>query len=146
MLWLKELYLKNVRGSVAVEMAIILPFLILLLSGIINFGLILANQNQLYSVVNAGMLYAAGGGVTMTPANVQTVMQGASSMTPLTITTSSFCQCAGANAACSSTCLDGSTPRTYINMTAQSSVLLIAPDFIINNPFTTSVTGTVRTN
>lgn len=146
MMWLKELYFKNVRGSVAIEMALITPFLALLLSGIINFGLILANQNQLYGVVNAGMLYAAGAGATMTPAKVQTVMQGASSMTPLTITTSSFCQCAGAGAACTSTCSDGSVPRTYITMTAQSSVTLIAPDFIINNPFTTSATGTVRTN
>ena len=142
---IKEFLFKNVKGNVAIEFAIVAPFLFLLLSGVVNFGLILANQHKLYSIVNAGMLYAAG--QSKTAAEVQTIMQAAiPTMSPLTITTSSFCQCNGAGATCGSTCSGGSTASTYITMTAQSSVSLIAPDFIITNPFTTSVTGTIRTN
>jgi Flp pilus assembly protein TadG len=141
---IKEFLFKNVKGNVAIEFAIVAPFLFLLLSGVMNFGLILANQHKLYSIVNAGMLYAAG--QSKTPAEVQTIMQAAiPTMSPLTITTSSFCQCNGVGATCGSTC-GGNTASTYITMTAQSSVTLVAPDFIIANPFTTSVTGKVRTN
>ena len=142
---IKEFLFKNVKGNVAIEFAIVAPFLFLLLSGVMNFGLILANQNKLYSIVNAGILYAAG--QSKTAAEVQIIMQAAiPTMSPLTVTTSSFCRCGGASATCSSTCSDGSTAATYITMTAQSSVTLVAPDFIIANPFPTSVTGMVRTN
>lgn len=142
---IKEFLFKNVKGNVAIEFAIVAPFLFLLLSGVMNFGLILSNQHQLYSIVNAGMLYAAG--QSKTPAEVQTIMQAAiPTMSPLTVTASSFCQCDGVGATCGSTCSGGNTASTYITMTAQSSVTLIAPDFIIANPFTTTVTGMVRTN
>ncbi len=132
---IKEFLVKNVKGNVAIEFALVAPFLFLLVSGIMNFGLILANQNQLYSIVNTGMLYAAG--QSKTAAEVQTIMQGAiPTMSPLTITASSFCRCGGASATCSSTCSDGSTAATYITMTAQSSVSLVAPVllFLIPSP------------
>jgi len=134
------------KGNVAIEFAIILPMIFLLFSGVINLGLILINQNQLNAVVSAGMLYAFGN--SSVPAAVQTAMQNSTtSINPLTVTATQFCQCStGPNVACTSTCSDGSAPGTYVTVTAQSQVDLIALDLILTNPFITSVQGTIRTN
>ena len=116
----------------------------ILLSGIMNFGLILANQNQLNSIVSAGILYAAGH--DKTTSEVEAVMQGVTSMSSLNIEVSDSCQClGGGSVACSSTCPEGGTPGRYITAKATSEVDLLAPAFIIDNPFPTSSQGTIRT-
>ncbi len=139
-------FMKNSVGNVAIEFALVLPFIFLILSGVFNFGLILANQNKLDAVASAGMLYAFGN--SSSPAAVQLAMQNSTTnLTPLTVTATQFCQCLnGSNPGCSKTCSDGSTPGTYVTVTAQSQVNLIALDFALTNPFITNVQGTIRTN
>jgi Flp pilus assembly protein TadG len=138
-------FIRNSIGNVAIEFALVLPFIFLLLSGIINFGLILANQNQLNDVVSAGMLDAFGNSAS--PSAVQNAMQNATSISPLTVTATQFCQCLnGTTQACTQTCSDGSTPGTYMTVTAQSQVSLIALDFVLTNPFVINAQGTIRTN
>lgn len=142
---MKYNFIRNSIGNVAIEFALVLPIIFLILSGVINFGLIIANQNQLNDVASAGMLYAFG--VSSTPSAVQTAMQNSTSISPLTVTATQFCQCLdGTNPGCANTCNDGSTPGTYVTVTAQSQVDLIALDFILTNPFVTNVQGTIRTN
>ena len=138
--------IKNPSGNVAIEFAIILPIVFLMLSGVLNFGLILANQNQLNAVASVGMLYAFGN--SSSPAAVKTAMQNATTnLTPLTVTATQFCQCSnGTNIACSKTCTGGVVPGTYVTVTANSQVNLIALDYLLTNPFVTSVQGTIRTN
>lgn len=142
---LKYDFIRNSLGNVAIEFALVLPFLLLILSGVFNFGLILANQNQLNAVASAGLLYAFGN--SSSPAAVQTAMQNATNLTPLTVTATQFCQCLdGSNPGCSKTCAGGVTPGTYVTVTAQSKVNLIAIEFLLTNPFVTTAQGTIRTN
>ena len=133
------------QGAVAVEFAIVLPFIFLLLSGVINFGLILANVNQLNSIVGVGMYYAFGN--SSSTGVVSTQMTNATNMSPApTITVSSFCQCLdGSSPGCGNTCSDGSVNSRFVTVTAASSVNLYALDFVLTNPFPTSVSGTIRT-
>ncbi|MBI2707907.1 MAG: pilus assembly protein [Proteobacteria bacterium] len=144
-------FLKNSQGSAAVEFAIIFPVLFLLLSGVVNFGLILGNQNHLNAVASAGLLYAFGN--SSSPSAVTTAMQNATNMTPLTLTATKVCKCypstnnpsgAPTAGACTSSC--AGVLGSYITVTAQSQLNLIGLDFVLTNPFVTNVQGTIRTN
>ncbi len=143
---LKYGFIRSSKGNAAIEFALVLPLVFLILSGVLNFGLILANQNQLNSVASAGMLYAFG--VSSSPVAVQTAMQNSTTnLTPLTVTATQFCQCLnGTNLVCTNTCADGSTPGTYVTVTAQSQVIPLALAFVLPNPFVTHVQATIRTN
>ncbi|MBA3813198.1 MAG: pilus assembly protein [Alphaproteobacteria bacterium] len=138
-------FLKQSKGNVAIEFAIVLPFLFLLLSGIMNFGLILANKNQLNGVVNAGMLFAFGN--SSVPAAVELAMTtSTTNLSPLTVKAITFCVCSGgAPASCTATCPGGLPLSKYVTVTAQSQVNLVALDFILTNPFVTNAQGTIRT-
>lgn len=139
-------FLTRAKGNVAIEFAIVLPFLFLLFSGIVNFGLILGNQNQVNGVVSAGMLFAFGN--SSVPASVQAAMLASAppNLSPLTTTATTFCRCLnGTTPLCTSTCSDGSTPVKYVTVTASSQVDLVALDFVLTNPFVTSAQGTIRT-
>jgi Flp pilus assembly protein TadG len=141
----KSHILKNTKGNAAIEFALVLPLLLLLFSGVINFGLILANKNQLNDVVSAGMLFAFGN--SSVPLVVTTAMTASTTnLSPLSVTATPFCQCVdGSNPGCTKRCPDGSVVATYLTLTATSQVDLIALDFVLTNPFVTTVTGTVRT-
>lgn len=138
-LWRK---IKNTKGTAAIEFALIVPMLFLVLSGIFNFGLILIKKNQLNSVINAGVLYSI-----RTPSNtsnIQNKMTSATSISPLTSSVTSYCACSGTVASCSSVCGDGSAPSSFVTMTASSTVALYALDFVLTNPFPISTTATIR--
>lgn len=138
-------FLQAAKGNVVIEFAFVLPLLILILSGVINFGLILANKNQLNGVVSAGILY--GFGNSSVPAAVQLAMTNSTTnLSPLTTTATTFCQCLdGTQPLCTDTCPGGITPPKYVTVTAQSQVNLIAVNFVLTNPFVTTAQGTIRT-
>lgn len=135
--------LKRNEGTAAVEFALIVPMLFLVLSGIFNFGLICIKQNQLTSVINAGMLYAIKNNSSMT--NIQTQMTSATNMSPLTVSATQFCGCSdGTTVSCSSACGGSASKATYVNVTASSTVTLYALNFVLTNPFPISLTGIIR--
>ena len=151
----RSLFLKQTWGNVAIEFALVLPIVFLLLSGIINFGLILTHKNQLNSVVNAGLLYAYAN-PNSTPTTISTIMTNSTTLTlspSPTATVSCKCLTTSVAAAVSppycavpplTACSDGSTPGTYVTATAQTSVTLYALDFVLTNPFPLTATGSIR--
>lgn len=152
----KSQLLKRSNGNVALEFALALPVFFLLLSGVINYGLILANQNLVNGVASAGMLYAFGNSSTAslvkTTMDNSTTNLGPLTTHPLTTTATTFCKCLTGTTpigavppTCSGTCTDGSAVPKYVTVTAQSQVDLIALDFTLANPFVTSAQGTIRT-
>lgn len=141
-------FLSHSKGNVAIEFALVLPVIFLLLSGVINFGLILANKNQLNSAVNAGLFYAYAHPSATTQNIIDEAVASTPLLTPLTVTVTQFCGCVdGSTSAlpCTTACA-GTTilPGTYTTVTAQSSVDLIALDFVLDNPFITSAQGIMR--
>lgn len=140
---IKDRFLKDVKGNVAIEFAIVSPFLFLLLAGIIDFGFILVNKNRLNSAVSAGILYA--GGKSKTPAEVRTVVEKATTLTLTKKEVNEFCQCLGGAQPCSSiTCTGGETPGRYIEIIAESKVDVILP-IVVESPFKIRAEGIIRT-
>ena len=136
-------FMYNNKGNAAIEFAIVLPFLLLLLSGVINFGMILAKKNELTTVVSVGMLYAFGN--SSVPANVNSAMVNATNIAPLTVTVTQFCQCIdNSQPGCGNNCGDGKPAPKYVMVTANSEVDLIALNFVLQNPYPLTVTGTMR--
>jgi len=136
-------FFRNSKGTAAIEFALALPILLLLLSGLVNFGLIIAKKNALTGIVSVGMLYAFGN--QSTPALVQTSMAASTDISPLTLTVTQTCECLdGSQPLCVVNCSDGKLPAKYVNITANSTVNLVVPAFVITNPFPITVTGSMR--
>lgn len=138
-------FFKNSSANAAIEFAIVLPFILLLLSGIINFGLILVNKNQLNTVAAAGIYFAFGN--SSEPLLVTTAMDTSTNISPLTTAAVSFCECLDETpvTGCSETCNDGKAPNKYVTVTAESQVDLVALTFALQNPYTNTVQATIRT-
>lgn len=110
------------QGSSIVEFAVVVPILFLLVSGTLDFGTIIARQNELNNVVNVGLLYATADSNT---SNIQGKMQAATTLTGMTSSVTSFCECTnGQRPGCSASCADSATPGVYLTLTAQMNVSL----------------------
>jgi uncharacterized membrane protein len=140
---MKKGFLRDTRGVAVVEFALILPTLFLLLSGVINFGLIIAKKNELTNVVSVGTLFAFGNSSNI--AIVEAAAKNSTNLNPLTVTVTQYCQCiGGAQPGCGKTCADGFPAPSYIQVVASSTVNLIALDFILTNPYPITVQGIIR--
>ena len=111
------------RGSAVVEMAILAPFLLVLLVSIIDIGRLEHYNTIVGNSARAGVQYGA--------QNVTTALDyhraagggenDAQNLSNLTETTNTFCQCSDASpATCSpaSTCPTGTHMLTYVSVTA----------------------------
>ena len=115
------------RGAALVEFAIAVPILVMLVIGLIQFGLGIYAQSQVTSAAQSGVRYALvkgfdsqaiGAAVTSSAPNLSL----AASPAPTQI-----CGCVVNNAvvsvSCSpsTTCAGGGTPRNYVNVTAAAT-------------------------
>lgn len=136
-------FIRKCQGTAAVEFALIMPMLFLVLSGIFNFGLILIKKDALNSVINAGLLYSIRQSSNMS--NIQAKMSASTSLTPLTVSATQSCQCSDGSAiSCASLCTGGVQPSTFVTLTASSTVALYALDFVLTNPYPITETATIR--
>lgn len=121
-------------GNVLVELALVLPVLVLLLMGTIDFGMAMYDQMQLRSAARAGAEYATiepedGAGIVTT---VDAALGGPDPS--ISVTTGSFCECPGASGSvdCGLACEDETTPRKFVSVevTRPVDTLLPYPDVI----------------
>jgi hypothetical protein len=136
-------FVTNPFGTAAVEFALVIPILFLVLSGLFNFGLVLVRMETLNTAINSGILYALTHSSNMT--TVSNKISSATNLSPLTVTANKFCACSdGSTISCTNTCTGGVQPSTYVQISASSSVSIVGPNFLIQNPFPISNTATVR--
>lgn len=102
-------------GASAVEMAILLPFLLTLLVHFIDFGLLFNHRTRLEGAARAAAQQAIidhQGTATIQQVALTTLGMPADGQTTVTINRS--CECAGTGASCTAWCSDGSYPATYL--------------------------------
>ena len=153
-------------GVVAIELALLLPILMLLLMGGVEFGRAIHHKMQLASAVRAGAAYATlstfdgsteldsvaeetGRLCTFSPLpNIQDTMCQATNLTSsaVTVTPTRFCECdvsgtVTTSANCTSTCTGG-TLREYVTVTASEdfTTLITYPGIGSPIPLTESLT------
>lgn len=152
------------RGAVAVEFVIIAPVFLMLLLGMVDFGMLTFEKMEVDYAAQAGARYAleyGWDGTGTSIANVIKTSTGLGSQITTPSTTSPFltaptCGCPGSNGAitlssatCGTTCTTPNatyTAGSYLTVIAQTQYHFIVawPGFA--NPLTVSASQTVRIN
>lgn len=104
-------------GAVAVEMALVLPVLLVVLVTFVDFGFAFHHRTKLEGAARAGAQQALidyQGTATIQGAALTSLQAPADGGTAVSVSTS--CECGGTAAVCTSWCPDGSYPATYVTV------------------------------
>ena len=108
-------------GIGAVEFGFIAPILMLLLLGIVDFGMAYWKQMQVRNAANAGAQWSMTNGYDF--AGILAVAASATNLSGITVTPSNPCGCATAAGVtvydCTATCPDNTVPKPYIIVNAR---------------------------
>lgn len=131
------------KGAAAVEFALLMPFILIMLIGLVDFGMGLWTQMQLESAARAGAQYALIDYADTS--GIQNAVTGSSNLTtaPTPLATT-FCECSnGTSVSCAGTCASGSV-RIFVRVTATSSFTPLLSYPGMPNPFTLRGGATIR--
>lgn len=120
--------LRGESGNTLVELAVILPVITVMLLGVLNFGLVIANDISVADSARAGAEYAAGWGNGTNVAQMQTVARAAAGrIASYQVTAANVCNCApgGAAVSCTSSCPGYGQPAMYAQVTATAALPLV---------------------
>jgi Flp pilus assembly protein TadG len=110
-----------------IELAVILPVLILIAIGVMDYGRVYFTSVAVANAARAGAEWGAAEiGRTGQSANIQNFskLDGAEAGA-ITVTSTSFCQCSGSNVACTSSCGGYGFPREFVQVTASKTVTML---------------------
>lgn len=149
--------LADQRGSITIEAVFGFIALLILLLGVIDFGLAYTQKMGIENAVKAGIQYSTVRKPIqgdLTAINNAVIMAAPTpSPGPNVLTSSMFCECAdGSSAACLSTggtpliCADGSTRRSFVKIALSQSYKLLFPYPALGNSISLSNSETVRLN
>lgn len=108
------------RGNFAIEFALALPILLLLLVGLLDLGRLSLQKSALLQGAREGAQYGI-----LAPtdtANIQATAKNATGITGATATASTFCECvSGTQVDCSTTCTGGAAIKQYVVVTTNAA-------------------------
>ena len=137
----------GIKGTVAIEFAIIGPALVLMMACTIDLGMGISRKMQVQNSAQAGAEYAIAHGFTASIANAVTSATSFSGITA-SPAPSEFCGCPSSsgvtNVTCNSTCSSGAVAGTYVTASAQATYNTILSYPLIPNSFVFTAQSTVR--
>ncbi len=134
------------RGVFAVEHALVMPFLLLVLSGAIDLGYALNQSSSLNGAARAGAQYAMR--FPSDEAGIKDVVKKAVSYDPesLTVTSKLTCECeGGAAVACTDTC-SGAAPLAYVTVNVSKTYSSPLPTTMMLGISTLTGSAVMRAN
>jgi Flp pilus assembly protein TadG len=160
---LRPLWAADRRGVAAVEFAIIAPVLLLLLGGIVDFGLMMIGRSQLANGVAQGVQYALLIGPSVSSSTVNTMVKAGAARAGITATlsvqvTGPACYCVSGTPAalgttstamsarytCTNTCANSTTPGVFMIIAASYTYAPLMPLYSELSNSTISQSVTVR--
>jgi Flp pilus assembly protein TadG len=113
-------FAEDQRGTAAVEMGLIAPFLIAIIVGMVTLAPLLWTKQSMHVAVNSGAQYVMAGSSNIT--NIQSVTLDAWSHRPTdgAVSVSLYCTCSGVSTACTTLCGSSPPPR-YVAITATTT-------------------------
>ena len=127
-------FVRCLRASVAVELALLTPVLMLMLVGVIDFGGAVNERMKLTSAARAGVQFAnqSAANADDTAGILQAVQNaGGLDTANITIETTQFCACGdGSAATCGDTCAGGGAAGTYVSILVKEQYTTIFPGLI----------------
>jgi Flp pilus assembly protein TadG len=134
------------RGTFAIEHALVMPFLLLLLSGAIDLGYALNQSSSLSGAARVGAQYAMR--FPSDADGIKDVVTKAVSYDPasLTVTSKLTCECEdGTAVACTDTC-SGAAPFTYVTVNVSKTYASPLPTAMMLGLTTLSGAAVMRAN
>ncbi|MEP6601895.1 MAG: TadE/TadG family type IV pilus assembly protein [Nitrospirota bacterium] len=118
---------RNESGSALLEIAVILPVLILLVLGVAEYGRVYFTGITVANAALAGAEFGAQSSGTGDPTLIQQVARNDAGDQTLTVTSNRVCRCPGTDTLpCTTTCASGyGNPQFFVNVTASKSLSLI---------------------
>ena len=126
------------RGVATLEMAVMIPLMVLLLLGAIDFGRIFYAGVTVASAARSGASYGSlSGDLSQDTTGIKLLAEEDSQdLGQVSVTVERFCECAdGSLVDCSSACVDG-LPRVYVKVTAEKTFQALIPFPGIPDPVT----------
>ena len=116
-------------GSSFIETAILVPALLLMCCGVMDFARVVYAGVEIANAARAGVQYGA-----LTPGNsgnttgmVQAALNDAADLgSSVTASAGNYCTCSGSTVNCSTTC-SGATPNGYVTVTANYTFTPVIP-------------------
>lgn len=132
--------IRDERGNVAVEFALVLPFFLLLLMGLVDYGLAAREKSRLESAARAGLQ-----AVLTAPEDTSGALAAAEAVAgDAEIDVATACLCAdGTEVACSDTCTVGNR-RQVVTVSVSTDHSLLVPWPGLDDPLPLSATARVR--
>jgi Flp pilus assembly protein TadG len=133
-------------GTALVEMAIVLPFLVLAAIGVAEFGRVYFNAIRVANAATAGAQVAAQGIGSYDSVRVRQVARDDAGDQTLQVTSSTVCRCPGSDVivACTTTCTGYGTPQFFIEVTATQTHSFLFRYPGIPQSITVTRTATIR--
>lgn len=111
------------KGIALVEYALILPVLLLLLAGVLNYGMALRTATAVAMAARSGAQYGSGtlGRASDTAGIRAAAVNSAPDVAAMTVSSAKSCQCSGGGTvSCSGTCAGGKM-LVYVQVTARTN-------------------------
>ncbi|HWV21601.1 MAG TPA: TadE/TadG family type IV pilus assembly protein [Devosia sp.] len=102
-----DAYWRDCRANAAVEFALLMPFLLLLIAGTIDLGLGFQEKVKLQSALNSGMQHVMQTQGADIATSRQVVAYGLGGNSAAEIEMQAFCRCAGKPVSCTASCASG---------------------------------------
>jgi Flp pilus assembly protein TadG len=115
-------FLRERGGAAAVELALVAPFLAVILAGIATYAPELDKAHKMREAVSTGALYVMTGGSDATSIQNVSLQAWSGHVSGDTVSVAQWCACTGTTQSCNSLCPDGVTlPEGYTSITAAST-------------------------
>jgi Flp pilus assembly pilin Flp len=134
------------QGVVAVEYAFIIPFLLILVSGIVDLGFALSQSSSLSNAARAGAQYAMR--FPSDTAGIKQVVEQSVSFDPalLTIESKLTCECPdGSPTACNDVCAGGA-PNSFVSVSVSKTYSSPLPTALVLGISSLSGSAVMRAN
>ena len=117
------------RGGAMVELAVILPVLVLLVIGVVDYGRAFYTSVTVANAARAGAEWGAQGPeFTVNIAGMKNfAQQDGQEAGTLTLSAQRYCECAGSSWPSCSACAGGAAPDVFIEVTASKDLTLLLP-------------------
>lgn len=137
--------LANRDGNVAVEFALVLPMLILILGGVIDFGRAFYDQMALETAARSAVQYARQNPGDATGIQLAATSAGGLPATATVDALQVFCECPdGSSIGCSTVCATGEALLRFLSITVREDFETLFPYPGVSSPLALAGTAVIR--
>ena len=118
---------RSETGGAMVELAVIVPVLVLIAIGVMDYARVYFTSVAVANAARAGAEWGAYemGRVNRSTENQNFAKQDGAEAGVITVTSGSYCECSGAKVSCSTTCGAYGNPRVFVTDTASKTVTML---------------------